>query len=115
MNNENQNYDEADKKVAKLEKNTKFLNKIKDADGNYSKKKIQEAVLKNARELNLSKYTPLPLTSRFISEITAVIVDCQLYPINIKFFMELSSILHQNYSDFSSTITKSILKHIDLM
>lgn len=37
----------------------KFYNKIKDADGNTSKKKIQDSVLKEAKELNLIKYSPI--------------------------------------------------------
>lgn len=43
---------ERDAKVSKI---TKFQNKLKESDGNF-KKKIQEAVLKEVKELNLSKF-----------------------------------------------------------
>ena len=40
-----------------MEKVTKLKNRIKDADGPF-KKKIQEALMKEVREMNLSKFVP---------------------------------------------------------
>jgi hypothetical protein len=40
----------------KVDKIPKFHNKLKEADAAVQKKKIQDQVLKEAREYNLSKY-----------------------------------------------------------
>jgi hypothetical protein len=44
-----------DKRSSKIEKVTKLKNKIKEADGPF-KKKIQDQVMREIKELNLSKF-----------------------------------------------------------
>ncbi|KAM3139094.1 hypothetical protein pb186bvf_008905 [Paramecium bursaria] len=92
-------------KNIKPEKVTKIQNKIKEADGKSQKKKAQEGIIKEIKELNLEKFT---------QELAYQIADCYIYPQGLRFFIEICVILN-NYPQFTQQLVKCIHKQIEKM
>ncbi|CAD8121515.1 unnamed protein product [Paramecium sonneborni] len=96
---------DANLKQIKQDKVTKLCDKIKDADSNRTTKKKYESVLKEIRECDLSKS---------LQEIANTIIDCQLHQSNVRFFVELCTVLN-SYEEFTNILLQTAQKHIKLL
>ncbi|KRW99215.1 Armadillo-type fold [Pseudocohnilembus persalinus] len=87
-----------DKRIANLNKVTKFVNRLKICEENS-----RPSLLKDLKTFNLSSYQ---------EEVANSIAICPMNISDLPFFLEICSQIHREYEEFGSMLGKALVKNI---